>query len=698
MINKNVFKKIVTVLSCAVATALFIVLMTLLPREIPAPPEAQGEFVEKNREEVDGETVTTVIKSVMGKDVTAIDISDLDKLNRITKINYVPSEFIPTNSLNENMQIVDLTKPFEFAKKGSLVIIVANLDPLAEDFDSSVEKLEPYKMGDYWHFTLSLPEVFCASNIYLDADLAARHGTISDYDFINYTDRYKLKTESFSAKTDNITLDLQFYTRRVAMDNRLNAAQIITIHYQSPNTAYSGMKGCPLIGTEEAVSGIYDNSQTLLISFAILAAVVFAVFFVMSILEQTKEFIPALVWLFGIAVMLLSNFFLRQSTGAPLFCAGLSLCASFIILSGTLLAVCKDFFRSPVKFALPAALVLGAILAFIRPFVPFGAERALNITCIVFKAVGVAALWTFLIISTLRKNEYHGILKPIYLTVIAVGITASFFLPHVFPAQRNAMFWLCVATTVVTFVSVFILFRKTKKANDYLTDNLHLEVDRQLKDIKAVIEERDNLLQFVSHDMKKPLQASTAIIDTLIEREKDAEQTKGLKIVKQHNTRVLSNLLEIGEYQKFNYIAEPSQVVDLRDLCSLLCKYHTFDCNANGIILKNTVDASYKVFAKKQGLENAASNIIINAVEHANCRNITLSVKTDKNRTTLCISDDGKGIEGDMDIFKPYVSENRETGGIGLSICKNIIESMNGELTYLSECGNTVFSISLLKS
>ncbi len=128
-------------------------------------------------------------------------------------------------------------------------------------------------------------------------------------------------------------------------------------------------------------------------------------------------------------------------------------------------------------------------------------------------------------------------------------------------------------------------------------------------------------------------------------------------------------------------------------------KYHEFDCNANGIVLKNTVDTPVKAFVKPKGIENVVSNIIINAIEHANCKTITLSLRSDKNKTVLCVADDGKGIDGDLDVFKPYVSENdSETGGIGLYICKNIIESMNGTLTFKTGGGGTTFYISLLKA
>ena len=158
-------------------------------------------------------------------------------------------------------------------------------------------------------------------------------------------------------------------------------------------------------------------------------------------------------------------------------------------------------------------------------------------------------------------------------------------------------------------------------------------------------------------------------------------------------------LFRSGDYARFNYIAEPSRVADLRDICAELYAFHKPDCEANGVVLKNTVDKHCKAFVKRQGLSNAVSNIIINALEHAECKTITLSVRTERTRVVLCVTDDGRGIDTSSDLFKPYSSDNKpDTGGVGLYICKNIVQSMNGELTYSSERGNTVFSMSLLKA
>lgn len=697
MLSRRI-KKLISVAVCAVWATVFIVALYFSAPKIYAVPEAEGDLTYRLSYLSDnGERVTENVTVEIGKDVTAVRICNLTDLGKITKVNYVANEFVNTNMLSKDIQIVDLTKPFEFAEKGTLIFIILNLDPSADDFYEQAKKLDEYKIGDNWRFTFSLPEIFCASNVYSKTTLIERHGDIENYDFTNYNTNYDKQTEKFDDETSTTYIDLSFYTRRTALENAFNSAAIVTVHYQSQGGAYSGIRDMPLIGTESAVKGIEESSHSLLLAFAILAAVVLAVLSVLSVVEKSEKFLSAIVWIFGICAMLLARYFLSGVTGAPLFWTAVSLATSFVILGGAQLAICKNIGKTPTKYIFPSLSAIGGLFAFICPFIPFAAASAMRIICLVIKGLGAVALTAFTVWALIDKDDKHGILQTACATIIAVAILASLFMPQIFPAQYNPIFWLCVTTTVATFFSVVIVIMNMKRSNMYLTENLHKEVERQVKDIKAVIADRDNLLQFVSHDMKKPLASAVMLCNTAIEREKDEEQVKTISIIKQDAERVISSLSEIAAYAKLNYLEEPSKVVDMSSLCALLYKYHEFDCNANGIVLKNTVVNPVKAFVKQKGLESVVSNIIINAIEHANCSTVTLSVKSLQNRVVLAITDDGKGIDKALDVFKPYVSENDdETGGVGLYICKNIIESMNGELTYESADGGTTFYISLL--
>ena len=343
-------KKIISVLSCAVLSALFIVLMFCCPPKIAEVVETAGEIEYSFSQQLPDETyINRDLTAVIGKDITAVRISDLGELNRITKVNYVADKFVSPNELTPEIQIVDLTEPFEFAEKGTLIFIVMNLDPWSENFLEEKDALSKYKLGDYWHFTFSLPKIFCASNIYQQATLIARNGEIEDYDFINFTTSYNKKTEKFSAQTGKTVFSLKFYTRRETMEKPLSSAQIITVHYQSSAGAYSGITEAPLIGTDSAIKSISQNSQNLLIAFTILSAIVFAILAVLSVLEQSKEFLSAITCMSGIFVLLLSRFFLSGTTIVPLLWTALWLASSFIILCGALIPAGRNFKKIPAK-------------------------------------------------------------------------------------------------------------------------------------------------------------------------------------------------------------------------------------------------------------------------------------------------------------------------------------------------------------
>lgn len=696
--HKNI-KKIIFFSSSLFLSILFILIFHFSIKNIPFVEEANGKLIDMKYTHLpNGENQYENVTYELGKDITAIRISNLKDLNRITRVNYIPDKFIYPDKISKDTQIVDLSKPYEFSKKGTLIFYILNLDPFSEDFIEQSNALSKYKIGDYWKFTISLPQIFSASNIYLKSSLVAKNGTIKDYDFIEYTTSYDEKSEKFAAETKDTNIDLRFYTRREGIDSTIRSVQTITIHYEAENTSFSGMKDYPVIGTNEAIQQIQENNYTLILSFAFLAIIVLAILLVLSILKHSKKFISAILWMTGIILILFAYFTVGQTTTLPLLWKALSSSAVFLTISGALLGIEIIKKKVWIKYIFLGLMCVGALLAFLCPYVPFHIATILTWLQYGIRGIGIISIISLLILLIFKKDNFQDYFQLICSTLIAIETFTSLFLPEKFPVSLNPSFWLNVVTIFITFISVFLIFRETEKINSYLTNNLHLEVERQLEDLKSVVTERNNLLQFVSHDMKKPLTSSAILIDNLLEREKDIEQVKTLRIVKQNTSKVITNLSEIGAYAKFNYLAEPSSVVNLYDIALSLYEFHLPDCNANGILLKNNIVKDYRVYVKKQGLENAISNIILNAVEHANCSTIILSAKINKNRIILSVADDGIGIDSSIQVFQAYADQKEKTGGVGLFICKNIIESMNGELSYTSEKGKTVFYISLLKA
>ena len=89
----------------------------------------------------------------------------------------------------------------------------------------------------------------------------------------------------------------------------------------------------------------------------------------------------------------------------------------------------------PTKYIFPALSAVGALFAFLCPFIPFGAADAMRIVCAVFKGVGAVSLCAFIALALICKKDGHGILQTACAAVIAVAVIASLFMPQIFPAQ-----------------------------------------------------------------------------------------------------------------------------------------------------------------------------------------------------------------------------------------------------------------------
>ncbi|NRD80013.1 GHKL domain-containing protein [Bacillus sp. BRMEA1] len=122
---------------------------------------------------------------------------------------------------------------------------------------------------------------------------------------------------------------------------------------------------------------------------------------------------------------------------------------------------------------------------------------------------------------------------------------------------------------------------------------------------------------------------------------------------------------------------------------------------SSNIQVNSNIDANTRVTGDRNELKQVFLNLLMNAVdavsEEDQVRKISICTKVDHDEITVMISNNGPAINSDevKFIFEPFYTTKKLGTGIGLFVCKNIIEKHNGKINCSSNEDLTVFQITL---
>lgn len=237
-----------------------------------------------------------------------------------------------------------------------------------------------------------------------------------------------------------------------------------------------------------------------------------------------------------------------------------------------------------------------------------------------------------------------------------------------------------------------------------------------LKDLRSIKEIENNLLRAmkygiitnltssISHEIKNPLSAlamHAEIIENRIQKSAFAGKEQSLKSL--HTIQSEVNRLN-RIIQQFLALARKSKTqldyFNTNDLINEVILLVQQQAQENKISLKfNLNDQLPKLYGDADQIKQVILNILLNgfaAMENGGI--LKIETKRDDNRIKIFIEDNGKGIPETVQkqIFELYFSTKEDGGGIGLSLCKNIIEAHEGSITFRSSEGKgTRFCITL---
>lgn len=202
----------------------------------------------------------------------------------------------------------------------------------------------------------------------------------------------------------------------------------------------------------------------------------------------------------------------------------------------------------------------------------------------------------------------------------------------------------------------------------------------------------------MSHEIRTPLNAIEGFSRVLVETDSEEERMKYFQIIESNNQRLGSLVNEILDLSRVESgdIAIRKDMTDLNQLCESIIQIFKFRCPDTLKLEwdKPILSAMMKTDANR--LTQVFSNLISNALKHTPSGRITYGYRliNEMQNVEFFVADTGTGIAPELQehIFDTYVSGDAAQNqgfGLGLALCRIIVEKLGGTIRVESEVGKS---------
>lgn len=261
--------------------------------------------------------------------------------------------------------------------------------------------------------------------------------------------------------------------------------------------------------------------------------------------------------------------------------------------------------------------------------------------------------------------------------------------------SRNALLLMSVGIIVLILICsllIFLVYQKQK-------------LSRQMKVAKEKAEEADRIksafLANMNHEIRTPLNAIVGFSQVLVDEEDKTIRQEFADIIQSNNDllqRLVGDVLDLSKIDSNTM----SLIYKKQDLPSLMKEIYSM------ILLRMPVDVNLQLAdcedlvleTDKNRLTQILTNLLTNATKHTQKGFIRFGYNKMDSSVEFFVQDSGEGIPEEQleRVFSRFVQlDNWSKGvGLGLAICKGLIEQMGGSIRVTSKVGvGSVFYVTL---
>ena len=219
-----------------------------------------------------------------------------------------------------------------------------------------------------------------------------------------------------------------------------------------------------------------------------------------------------------------------------------------------------------------------------------------------------------------------------------------------------------------------------KKLKEYEEKALKAEKASQMKSL---------FLANMSHEIRTPLNAIEGFSRVIAETDSEEDRMKYYQIIESNNqrlTNLINDILDLSRVESGEVVIRKS-MTDLDELCQSLQIMFKFRIPEDLKFEWKKPMMSARMNTDANRLTQVFSNLISNALKHTTKGCITYGYRLiqESEKIEFFVKDTGSGITPEFmphifDIYASKDAEQQKGFGLGLALCKIIVEKMGGEI------------------
>ncbi len=264
----------------------------------------------------------------------------------------------------------------------------------------------------------------------------------------------------------------------------------------------------------------------------------------------------------------------------------------------------------------------------------------------------------------------------------------DFIIPDLY---NNGLLISLIFTIVFIAIYTYLFANSSRKISKALSET-KLQLNNQKK-----ITEIGSLSAAAVHELSTPLNTIFLILNDLLKEEvliQNKNLYKDVALLKSQAERCSAILLSLSKNPhllKDNFFEK----IKIEDLIKL--SFEKFNDNKSLSIYFEKTNKDITILYKEE-INYAFSNIIQNAIQHSK-NQVSVIISKNLEELSIKIKDDGNGFPREIldKLGEPYITKTNKGMGLGIFIAKNLIENVNGKVSFYNSLSGSAVVEMLFK-